>query len=162
MTNAIISPPSSKGRCQTFSSKHCIHRFDSLFPPAGALAADHLTSTGNCGWNLLQDADIRRAFAAEVDIWPDGPILVTCALRSMSTVPAFNPLTAYFAWNKGLSEPVAAMFEVHNTPWEERVLYAMRLEKDKKETVHRCEKTMHVGQLTQIQPSQSNTTSGAS
>jgi len=146
LVHSVSGPPASKGGSQQFSSKHLIHRFDSRFPPKGALAADHLiTDHGHeAGWGLLQDADIRGAFAAETGIWPDGPITVTCALRALSTVPAFNPLTAYFAWNQGMKRPVAAMFEVHNTPWEERAIYAMLLDQEKHKTVYRCDKTMHV------------------
>lgn len=93
------------------------YRFDLRAPPAGFSRNDHFGDT-----STPLDTCVRQELADRVGLWPTGRIETVCNLRCVGL--AFNPITAFFAHEDG--KLAAMLLEVHNTPWGERSLYAMR------------------------------------
>jgi predicted NAD/FAD-binding protein/cyclopropane fatty-acyl-phospholipid synthase-like methyltransferase/DUF1365 family protein len=102
-----------------------VYEFDLRRTPDGFVRTDHFGDP-----EVSIDTAVRRAIFEGIGLWPIGRILATCNLRlPWLPLPAFNPITPYVAFDSQ-GRPEAALFEVHNTPWEERCLYAMRLTAD--------------------------------
>jgi predicted NAD/FAD-binding protein/cyclopropane fatty-acyl-phospholipid synthase-like methyltransferase/DUF1365 family protein len=122
-----------------FSYNTYVYEFDLTRTPDGFVRADHFGDPDE-----PIDTTVRRAIFDDIGFWPVGRILATCHLRCpwLPMMPAFNPITPYVAFDSQ-GRPEAALFEVHNTPWEERCLYAMRLTADGP-SPSVTPKTMHV------------------
>ena len=105
-----------------FSYKTYQFDFDLRRLPAGFVREDHFGDV-----NVTMDTAVRQALADRVGLWPLGAIVATMHLRApWVPVPAFNPISTYLAHDE-TGAPCALLCEVHNTPWEERCLYAMRV-----------------------------------
>ncbi len=58
---------------------------------------------------------------------PGGPIRMLTQPRTWGWL--FNPITIYLAWDSPNDDPVGAVLEVTNTPWKERLSYAVALDR---------------------------------
>ncbi|KAH9113237.1 hypothetical protein AeMF1_012510 [Aphanomyces euteiches] len=97
---------------------HLFH-FDTRSPPPNFNRLDHFGDP-----KIPLDTCVRRELCTRLGYWPLGKIEAVANLRSFGL--SFNPMTPYFAHDEaGVLQ--ALLVEVHNTPWNERTLYAMRV-----------------------------------
>lgn len=86
---------------------------------------------------------IRSLLAPVFGHQPEGPIRMLSQPRTWGWM--FNPITVYLAWDaEGAFDPVGAVLEVTNTPWKERVMYPLRLERAGERLTARFTKQLHV------------------
>ncbi|ETV78934.1 hypothetical protein H257_07724 [Aphanomyces astaci] len=113
--------------CRFAPSKHAyainydmhLYRFDTRSPPANFCRVDHFGDA-----SVPLDTCVRRELAARINYWPLGKIEAVANLRYLGL--GFNPITPYFCHDEA-GTLTALLLEVHNTPWNERCLYAMRV-----------------------------------
>ncbi|KDO33400.1 hypothetical protein SPRG_02207 [Saprolegnia parasitica CBS 223.65] len=96
-----------------------LHKFDTRCPPPSFHRRDHFGDV-----RVPIDTCVRRELASRLNYWPAGKIETIVNLRYLGL--GFNPLTPYFAYDEA-GTLQALLVEVHNTPWNERCLYAMRV-----------------------------------
>ncbi|ETV91310.1 hypothetical protein H310_14130 [Aphanomyces invadans] len=96
-----------------------LHRFDTRSPPKNFCRTDHFGDP-----SVPLDTCVRRELATRLNYWPLGKIEAVANLRYLGL--GFNPITPYFCHDE-IGTLQALLLEVHNTPWNERCLYAMRV-----------------------------------
>jgi DUF1365 family protein len=110
-------------KTSAYAIKYPLHlyRFDTRSPPP----TPAFTRTDHFGDSAVPlDTCVRRELHARLGYWPLGKIEAVCNLRYAGV--CFNPITPFFAHDEhGVLQ--ALLLEVHNTPWNERCLYAMRV-----------------------------------
>lgn len=96
------------------------------------------------GSGLTLSQQVRAALTPVLSERPTGPIRMLTQIRRWGWL--FNPITTYVVWNH--QDPVAAVLEVTNTPWNERTVYPIALTADGDRGACRfvgsARKTMHV------------------
>jgi len=112
----------------TFAEAQYFYRWDAREPPAGYDRGDYCLPSE--GLDEPLDTTLRKQFAERLDgWWPAGKIEVIGHIRHLGC--GFNSFVLYIARGDpvdGCGEaPHAVMVEVHNVPWGESTLYAMRL-----------------------------------
>ncbi len=91
---------------------------------------------------------LRSAVAEALGHRPTGPIRMLTQPRTWGWL--FNPITVYLLWDDGAHDhesalpPTAAVLEVTNTPWKERVLYRAVLRPDGDRMTAWFDKRLHV------------------
>jgi predicted NAD/FAD-binding protein/cyclopropane fatty-acyl-phospholipid synthase-like methyltransferase/DUF1365 family protein len=121
-----------------YTASYAMHlfRFDVRCPPPAFARADFFGARDE-----PLDTCVRRTVLERLGFWPLGAVEVVCNLRYAGL--CVNPMTPYFVRDErgGLC---ALLVEVHNTPWGERCVYAMRVTPDGalEPSVHA--KAMHV------------------
>ena len=78
--------------------------------------------------DFLSEADVRKEVERLTGTAPLGRIGVLASVRTWGWL--FNPLTLYFCFSSDGATVTAVLLEVTNTPWKERVRYAVRGEGD--------------------------------
>ena len=112
--------PVSRG----FSYPLYMFKFDCRYPPSaqqgwGYSRDDHFGDS-----SVALDTAVRAELKTRLGLEIVGRIDCTCHLSFLGY--AFNPFTPYFAYDE-FDHLVALLIEVHNTPWGERCLYAMKV-----------------------------------
>lgn len=69
------------------------------------------------------DETVRRTVAEQTGFYPEGPILLLTHLRYWGYV--MNPLSVFYCLSPDETRLDAVVLEVHNTPWQERHVYAL-------------------------------------
>jgi predicted NAD/FAD-binding protein/DUF1365 family protein len=110
---------------KTFSADLFEHKFDLRAPPHGYMRKDHF---GNP--EIPLDTCVRQALSERIQFYPVGKIMCICNLRYLRC--CFNPITTYYCYDETGTKLEAILAEVHNTPWLERCLYAMRVSDNEK------------------------------
>ncbi len=77
---------------------------------------------GNPAMSLA--TSVRSDLSGPLGRRPSGPVRMLTQLRRLGWL--FNPITVFFVWD-GPGPPVAAVLEVTNTPWKERLRYPLIL-----------------------------------
>lgn len=121
---------------RVFSYPLHMYRWDIRCPPKEFCRVDFFGDP-----SVPLDTTVRAALRDRVGIWPLGRIETVANLRFMSF--SFNPIVPYYAHDE-TGKLVAILCEVHNTPWKERTLYAMRVLPDGSLSPEVHGKSMHV------------------
>jgi uncharacterized protein len=82
------------------------------------------TDYGDGSARSLTD-QVRAAVATITETTPTGPIRMLTQVRRWGWL--FNPITVFLVWHDDPARPLAAVLEVTNTPWKERVRYPVLL-----------------------------------
>ncbi len=109
---------------RSFSYPLYMYKFDCRYPPRltggyGFSRNDHFGDQ-----SLSIDACVRKELKLRLNLDILGRIDCTCNLSILGY--SFNPITPYFAHDE-FDNLVALLVEVHNTPWGEKCLYAMKV-----------------------------------
>ena len=109
---------------RSFSYPLHMFKFDCRYPPSsrqgwGYDRKDHFGDP-----NISLDTCVRNEINERLGLIVVGRIDTVCNLRYFGYV--FNPITPYFCHDE-FQHLIAILIEVHNTPWGERCLYAMKV-----------------------------------
>jgi predicted NAD/FAD-binding protein/cyclopropane fatty-acyl-phospholipid synthase-like methyltransferase/DUF1365 family protein len=150
-THTRYGPGDSK---RVFSYPLHMYRWDTRFPPKEFCRVDFFGDT-----NVPLDTIVRAALRDRIGLWPLGRIEVVANVRFLGF--SFNPIVPYYAHDEE-GRLVAVLCEVHNTPWKERTLYAMRVLPDGSLLPVEQGKNMHVSPFhPPVDPATSADASGA-
>jgi hypothetical protein len=92
-------------------------------------------------------ASVREDLTPVLGRRPEGPVRMLTQVRRWGWL--FNPITVYVVWDDEAddatdADPVAAVLEVTNTPWKERLRYPVALESRDGWWVAQMDKELHV------------------
>ena len=102
-----------------FSYPLYLYKWDTRFPPNNFHREDFFGDH-----SIPLDTQVRKEFVNQLGFWPLGKIEVFGNLRSFGF--SFNPIIPFFAYDEN-DNLIGLLCEVHNTPWGERCLYAMKV-----------------------------------